>query len=132
MGGEGVESIVGGVGVESIVGGVGVASIVSRGGVHRGRSGGSFHCESSSAGLSHRVLVRLLMESGSSGHMKLASSGHCRSAALCVRNTVGRSSVSTIAMRRLLCLNLYGAVPCKLAAKCWRRKTPHHLPQFFH
>ena len=36
------------------------------------------------------ALVRLALESGSSGQVRRASSGHCRSAVLCVKKMVGR------------------------------------------
>ena len=54
-----------------------------------------------------RAFLRLELESGSSGQMRRASFGHWRSAAVCVKKMVGRPIVSTMAMRRLRCLNQY-------------------------
>ena len=53
------------------------------------------------AGFSMTPLVQLDLESGSSGQMRCASSGHCRSAALCVKKMVGSPRVSTIESSRL-------------------------------
>ena len=60
----------------------------------------------------------LALESGSSGQLRWASSGHFRSAALCVEKTVGRPIVSTIAIRCLFSLYQYCRVPHRLEAKC--------------
>ena len=57
------------------------------------------------------ALLRLVLESGSMGQMRHASSGHWRSVALCVKKIVGRPRVSTMAMSRLRCLNQYCLVP---------------------
>ena len=46
------------------------------------------------AGFSNTALLRLELHSGSSGQMRRASSGHWRSAALWVKDIVGRPSVS--------------------------------------
>ena len=66
--------------------------------------------------VSCRALLWLELELGSSGQMRRASSGHWRSAALCVKKMVSRPSVSTMAMRRLCCLNQYCLVPRRLEA----------------
>ena len=60
------------------------------------------------------AFVRAERESGLLGQIRRASSGHCRSAALCVKKMVGRPRVSTMEMSRLRCLNQYCLVPQRL------------------
>ena len=52
--------------------------------------------QSEIAGLSMTALVRLDLELGLSGQMRCASSGHCKSAALWVKNMEGSPSISTM------------------------------------
>ncbi len=63
------------------------------------------------------LLDRVVLVLGSSTPRRRANSGHWRSAALWVKNTVGSPSVSTIATRRLFCLNQNWRVPLRLAPK---------------